>query len=93
MSQSFLDSAAVFTEAAGRYGLSEACMISLKSRGLNTYAGLAFSTAFSPDEKQDGEYFAEFVIKPLIDDGVLSDEQVPMLHRLWKESHIYWPPT
>eukprot|EP00971_Amphidinium_carterae_P142723 2827257-Amphidinium_carterae.1 len=90
MSQSFLDSVAVFTEAASRYGLTEACMQSLKCRGWNTYAGLAFSTAFSPDEKQDGDFFAESVIKPLVDDGVLGDDQIPMLRRLWKESQIYW---
>eukprot|EP00971_Amphidinium_carterae_P261738 5192359-Amphidinium_carterae.1 len=90
MSQSFLDSVAVFTEAANRYGLGDVCLQGLKNRGWHTYAGLAFSTAFSPDEKNDGEYFAESVIKPLREEESLEEDQVPMLRRLWKESQVYW---
>eukprot|EP00971_Amphidinium_carterae_P332332 6466443-Amphidinium_carterae.1 len=58
MAQNFLDSSAVFHETALKYGLSQQCLDLMREKGWDTYAGLAFSTAFAPDDKAEGDYFS-----------------------------------
>eukprot|EP00971_Amphidinium_carterae_P030023 590459-Amphidinium_carterae.1 len=65
MAQNFLDSTAVFHETALKYGLSQQCLAAMKAKGWDTYAGLTFSTAFAPDDKSEGDFFAAEVQAPL----------------------------
>eukprot|EP00971_Amphidinium_carterae_P233585 4635512-Amphidinium_carterae.1 len=90
MAQNFLDSSAVFHETARKYGLTEECLLLMSEKGWDTYAGLAFSTAFAPDDKAEGDYFAAEVQTVLQDARVLDDQQIPVLRRLWKEAQVYW---
>eukprot|EP00971_Amphidinium_carterae_P278950 5537577-Amphidinium_carterae.2 len=56
MAQNFLDSSAVFHETALKYVLSPACLEFMRDKGWDTYTGLAFSMAFAPDDKAEGDY-------------------------------------
>eukprot|EP00971_Amphidinium_carterae_P342252 6481499-Amphidinium_carterae.2 len=90
MTQNFLDSSAVFTETALKYGLPPQCLALMREKGWDTYAGLAFSTAFAPDDKAEGDFFAAEVQSVLVSAQVIEDSQLPVLRRLWKEAQVYW---